>query len=138
MADTVRKVDYFYAMMPDTPGQGAKVLAGLAADGVDLLALSAFPSGRRSQLDLIPADSAKLKRAAKKLGIALSERKTGFLIQGDDRVGALTGIAEALGNAKINITAIDALTTGEGRYGALLWVKPESVAKAAKVLGAQK
>src|SRR6266581_3547705 len=38
--------------------------------------------------------------------------------------------------AKINVTGCDAVAGGEGRYGALLWVKPQEVQKAAKVLGA--
>ena len=137
MADTIRKVDYFYTMVSDKPGQAAMVLSGLAAEGVDLLALSGFPSGRRAQVDLVPADSAKFKRAAKKLGVTLSARKTGFLAQGQDRVGAIADIAETLAAAKINVTAIDAVSAGEGRFGAIFWVKPQSVAKAAKVLGAK-
>ncbi len=40
-----------------------------------------------------------------------------------------------LAKAKINVTAIDAVSAGEGRYGAIFWVKPQDVAKAAKVLG---
>lgn len=137
MSDTLRKVDYFYTMLPNTPGQGAKVMAGLAAAGVNLLAFSGFPAGRRAQLDLVPEDSAKLKRAAKKLGIALSAKKTGFLVAGEDRVGALTGILDALAAAKVNVTAVDAVSSGKGRYGAIFWVKPQSVAKAAKLLGAK-
>ncbi len=137
MSDTLRKVDYFYTTLPNTPGQAAKVLAGLAAEGVDLLAFSAFPSARRSQLDLVPADTAKLTRAAKKLGIKLSGKKTGFLVQGTDRVGAMTGTLDALGAAKINVTACDVVAAGEGRFGAIFWVKPQSVAKAARLLGAR-
>jgi hypothetical protein len=137
MSDTIRKVDYFYTMVPNRAGQAAAILAGLADAGVDLLAFSGFPSGRRSQLDLVPADSAKLKRAAKKLGIALSARKSGFLVRGTDRVGALKRVVGTLAKARINITAIDAVTGGGGRYGAILWVKPKSVAKAARLLGAR-
>jgi len=137
VSTTVRKVDYFYVTLANTTGQGAKVLSDLAAEGVNLLALTAFPSGRRAQLDLIPEDSAALKRAAKKLGLTLSARKTGFLLQGDDRVGALTDALGALAEAKINVTAGNALATGDGRFGAIFWVKPESVAKAAKALGAR-
>lgn len=137
MNDTVRKVDYFYTMIPNKPGEGARVLSALAGEGVDLLALSGFPSGRRSQLDLVPADPATLRRAAKKLGLALSARKTGFLLQGSDRVGALTDVANALAAAGVNLTAIDAVAAGAGRFGAIFWVKPASVAKAARVLGAK-
>jgi len=137
MTDSVRKVDYFYTMVPNTAGQGSKILAALAAEGVNLLAFSGFPSGKRAQLDLVPEDSAALKRAAKKLKLKLSLRKFGFLVQGDDRVGAMTGILDALAKAKISVTACDAVTAGEGRYGAIFWVKPAAVAKTSKAIGAR-
>jgi hypothetical protein len=137
MADEIRKVDYFYVMLPDKPGEGVKVLAALADAGVNLLALSAFPSGRRAQLDLVPEDSAKLKQAVKKLGLTLSVRKTGFLVQGGDRVGALIDMLRKLADKKINVTAADAVTAGDGRYGAIFWVDAASVAKAAKAIGAR-
>ena len=137
MTDSVRKVDYFYTMVPNTAGQGSKILAALAAEGVNLLAFSGFPSGKRAQLDLVPEDSAALKRAAKKLKLKLSLRKSGFLVQGNDRVGAMTGILDGLAKAKISVTACDAVTAGEGRYGAIFWVKPAAVAKASKAIGAR-
>ena len=92
MADTVRKVDYFYTIVPNTAGQGSRILSELAAEGVNLLAFSGFPSGRRAQLDLVPEDSAALKRAAKKMKLELSVRKSGFLIQGDDQLKGVNGI----------------------------------------------
>jgi hypothetical protein len=137
MSERLRKVDYFYVMMANAAGQGAKIMDGLAAEGVNLLACSGFPSGRRAQLDLVPEDSTKLKRAAKKLGIELSVRKTGFLYQATDRAGALTGILDKLAAAKINVTALDAVASGDGRFGAIFWVKPDKVAKAARLLGAK-
>ena len=137
MSDRLRKVEYFYVMVPNKAGQGAKVAAGLAAAGVNLLAFSGFPSGRQTQLDLMPEDSGKLKRAAKKLGLKLSKKKSGFLYQADDRVGAMTRIFEKLAEAKINVIAVDAVCSGKGRFGAIFWVKPQAVAKAAKLLGAK-
>jgi hypothetical protein len=138
MDNTVRNVEYFYVMVPNSPGQAAKIMSGLAEEGVNLLAFSGFPSGRRAQLDLIPEDSAALKRAAKKLGLTLSAKKTGFLVQGEDRVGAMTDLLDRLATAKVNITAVDAVTSGDGRFGAIFWVAPESVAKAKKLLGAKR
>src|SRR5690349_14814113 len=137
MMENVRKVDYFYTMVPNTAGQGSAILAGLATEGVNLLAFSGFPSGRRAQLDLVPEDSAALKRAAKKMKLTLSPRKSGFLVQGDDRAGAMTGILDALAKAKISVTACDAVTAGDGRFGAIFWVKPAALAKAAKAIGAK-
>ena len=51
MSDTVGKVDYFYVVVPDRPGECAKVLSALAAAGINLLAFSGFPSARKGQLD---------------------------------------------------------------------------------------
>jgi hypothetical protein len=127
-------VDYFYVTVSNSAGQGARVLEDLANEGVNLLAFSGFPSGRKAQLDLVPEDSAQLKRAAKKLGLALSERKSGFLLHGDDRVGAMTAVLNSLAAAGINVTAMDAVTSGEGRFGAIFWVKPEDVARTARLL----
>jgi hypothetical protein len=137
MADRLRKVDYFYVMVPNTAGQGSKILAGLAGEGVNLLAFSGFPSGGKGQIDLVPDNSAKLRRAAKKLKLKLSKRKTGFLLQGADRVGAMTRPLKKLAAAKISVTAMDAVTGGAGRFGAIFWVKPKNVAKAARLLGAR-
>ena len=102
MSNSLRKVDYFHVMIPNRAGQASKIAAALAAAGVNLLAFSGFPSGKLTQLDLMPEDSAKLKRAA-----------------------------------KINLIAVDAVTAGKGRFGAIFWVKREAVVKTAKVLGAK-
>lgn len=136
MSDRVRKVDYFYVTVSDTPGQAAKVLSGLAELGVNLLAFSGFPRGSKGQLDLVPEDSAALGRAAKKLKLKLSKKKSGFLLQGSDRVGAMTKTLNTLAEAKINITALDAVAGG-GRFAAIFWVKPKKVAKAARLLRAK-
>ena len=135
MAETIRQVDYFYVQTPDKPGEAARALAAIKEAGVNLLAFSGFPSGRRAQLDFIPADSEAFKKAARHAGLKLSARKTGFLIQGSDRVGAVGDILGKLAAAKINVTAVDAICAGEDRYGAILWVKPPAVRRAAKALG---
>lgn len=136
MSDRVQRVDYFYVMVPNTAGQAAKVLAGLAAQGVNLIAFSGFPSGGKGQLDLVPENSARLRRAAKKLKLKLSKKKSGFLLRGSDRVGAMTKTLNTLAAARINVTAMDAVADG-GRFAAIFWVKPKKVAKAAKLLRAK-
>jgi hypothetical protein len=136
MAETVGTVDYFYIETPDKPGEAARVLLALRDAGVNLLAFTAFPHGRKSQLDFIPEDVVTFKTAAKSAGLKLSPKKTGFLIQGEDRPGAIAEILEKLASARINVTATDAVCSGGGRYGAILWVKPPDLVKAAKALGA--
>lgn len=136
MTDMIRRVEYYYTTAPDKPGEGARLLGILRSAGVNLLAFTSFPSARKAQVDFVPADPAAFVAAAKNAKIKLSRPKTAFLIEGDDRVGALADTMRKLGAAKINVTAVDAVTAGIGRYGAILWVKPRDVKKAAEVLGA--
>lgn len=136
MADTIRRASYYYTTAPDKPGQGARLLGVLRDAGVNLRALHAFPSARKSQVDFVPSDEALFLAAAKGAKIKLSKPKTAFLIEGDDRPGALAALLARLGAAKINVTAVTGLCAGMGRYGAILWVKPRDVNKAASALGA--
>jgi hypothetical protein len=135
MADTVRIVEYFYVLAPNKAGEGARALTTLKDAGVNLLAFSGFPQGRRAQMDFIPADPAAFKQAAKKAKWKVVGSKRGFLVQGDDRVGAVADLLERLGSANINVTAIDAVSVTE-RYGAIFWVAPKDVKRAAALLGA--
>lgn len=135
MPDTIRKVDYFYVTAPDKPGEGGRIFGSLREAGVNLLAVQAFPSARKTQVDVVPADSVAFLSAAKSAGLKVSKPKVVFLIEGDDRVGALTSTMSRLGAAGVNVTAVTAVRTGTGRYGALLWVKPKDVRKAAETLG---
>lgn len=136
MAETIRKVDYFYIETPNKPGEGAKALALLRDQDVNLLAFSGFPQGRKAQIDFIPEDAVAFKAAARKAGLKLSAKKTGFLLQGEDQPGVIANLMAKLAAVSVNITAIDAVCAGNGRYGAILWVKPTDVRKAAKALGA--
>ncbi len=138
MTDTIRRVDYFYIDTPNKPGEAARALSTLKDAGINLLAFTGFPKGRRAQLDFIPADSAAFVRVAKKAKWKLSAKKSGFLIRGEDRPGALSDVMNKLAAAKINVTAVDAVCAGADRWGAILWVKPRDLARAAKALGASR
>jgi len=135
MPDTVRLVDYFYVETSDRPGEGARLLRILKDTGVNLLAFHAFPQGRRAQLDFVPSDPAAFRAAAKRAGLKVTGPKKAFVINGEERVGALVDYFTKLAEAKINVTATDAVAAGVGRFGAILWVKPRDVKRAAKALG---
>jgi hypothetical protein len=136
MADTVRVVEYFYVMAPQKPGVGAALLAELRQAGVNLIAFTGFPSGRGAQIDFVPEDAAAFRAVAKKAKWKLTGPKRALLAMGDDRPGVIAEIMHRLADAKINVTAIDALCAGSGRYGAILWVAPRDVTRAARTLGA--
>lgn len=134
MAEMVRQVDYFYVEVPNKVGEGAKVLRAVKDAGVNLLAFSGFPSGHRAQLDFFPADAAAFKQVAKANRWKLIGPKRGFLVEGDDRIGAVADLVAKLADAKIDVIAIDAVSVSE-RYGALCWVAARDVKKAATLLG---
>jgi hypothetical protein len=137
VADTVRRVEYYYVTVPDTPGEGQRILSALKESGVNLLAFLGFPlGGGQSQLDLVPEDPGLLKETAEQADIALSEAKQAFLLQGDDRVGAVADATAKLAEAGINLTAAAATGAGAGRYGMILWVAPADYEQAAAALGA--
>jgi hypothetical protein len=138
MTDMIRRVDYFYIVTPNKPGEAARALSTLKDAGINLLAFTGFPKGRRAQLDFIPADTAAFVRVAKRAKWKLSAKKSGFLIQGEDRPGALSDIMNKLAAAKVNVTAVDAVCAGADRWGAILWVKPRDLTRAAKALGASR
>lgn len=137
MSDTIRLVEYFYVMAANKPGEGARALATLREAGVNLLAFSGFPNGRRAQLDFVPDDAATFKQAAKKAKWKVVGPKRGFLVTGDDRMGAVAELLDRLASKKINVTAVDAVSVG-GKYGALLWVASKDVTRAAALIGASR
>src|SRR6266496_1855865 len=114
----IRKVAYFSMQVPNRPGVGAAMLQSIAEGRQNLLAFTGFPSAGGAQVDFVPT-------------------KPAFLVQGEDRVGALVRILDALAKARINMVAMDAVTAGSRRFGAIFWVKPKDVARASRLLRAK-
>jgi hypothetical protein len=135
MADLIRTAQYFKVQIADKPGELAGMLAPLREAGVNLLAVHAFPRNRRTQVDVVPEDSTSFKNIAKVYKWKMQGPKMCLLVDGDDRPGALADLTDRLGSAKINLIAVTGLCAGQGRFGAILWVKPGDVKKAAKVFG---
>jgi ACT domain-containing protein len=133
----IRKVAYFSMQVPNRPGVGVEMLKSIAKGRQNLLAFTGFPNGARAQVDFVPADPAAFAAGARKKGVKLGKKKTAFLVQGEDRVGALLRVLEKLARAKINMVAMDAVTAGRRRFGAIFWVKPKDVARASRLLGAR-
>ena len=137
MATLIRKAAYFSMHTANRVGQCAKLLNGLRDAGINLLAFTGFPNAGRAQVDFVPDDVGKFQRAASRLGLNVSKRKTAFIATGDDRPGVIAAISERLAKAGINMVAMDGVAAGKRRFGAIFWVKPRDVNKAARVLGAK-
>lgn len=138
MPDVVKKVTYCNTIVANRAAAGAKVLAELQRMGVNLTAFSGFPApGGKAQLDFVAEDIAAVRRVFKRNGWALSRPKKGFLIYGSDGAGAAFRHIKKLGAEKISITAADAVYAGRGRFGMILWVRPDDYRRAARILKAK-
>src|SRR2546428_7779750 len=103
-------------MVPDKPGEGARILAELKSAGINLVAYSGFPSGRGAQLDLVPTDPAAFQAVARQKKWKVKGPNRTFLIEGDDPPPACSGVLGRLAAGKVNVTAMDAVAPGGGRY----------------------
>ncbi|MEX2525725.1 MAG: hypothetical protein WD750_12265 [Gammaproteobacteria bacterium] len=138
MAYQTRKVKYCHVTVPSRPGQGTRILEPLKDAGVNLLAFTGFPvGGRKAQVDLVTDDIRGVQRVAKENDWRLSKVKKGFLVQGTDEIGAVDKVLSRLADEDINVTAVDAVAAGKGRFGMIFWVNPAKYNKAARVLKAK-
>lgn len=134
--ERIERIEYYYTVVPNRVGAGAEVFNKLKAQRVNLLAFNGFPlSAERSQLDLVPSSGVALVAAAQKAGIKLVGPKVAFLVSEWEHLGAVADILGKLEQAGVNVTAMQAIETGDWRYGAILWVKPRDIGKAAEALG---
>jgi hypothetical protein len=136
MAFSVRRIDYFYVTLTDSVDIGYDVLSQLAAQGVNLVAITAVPFGpTRTQLTVFPEDTAKMRLTAEQANIPLDGPHPALAVQGDDEVGALAAIHEKLRDANVHIFASTGVADGRGGYGYIIYVRPEEYERAAKALG---
>ena len=135
MSYKIRKLNYYYAITQDKPGEAHKILSVLADVGVNQLAFNTMQMGpERAQITLFPEDESLLLNVAKKARLNLDGPYKAILVQGTDEMGALVEVHEKLYNANINIASSTAIADGSGSYGYLIYVRPDDYDKAAEAL----
>lgn len=136
MTFTVRRIDYFYIMIEDTPEVGYQVLSQLSEQNVNLVAITAVPFGpARTQLTVFPDETSEMQRIAKQANISLDGPHPALVVQGDDEVGALVQIHEKLRDANVHVFASTGVADGRGGYGYVIYVRPDEHQRAAEALG---
>lgn len=136
MAHQIRRVDYYNVSVKDEPGEAYRFLSQLADLGINLLAFTAVPTGQNSaQLTLFPESSMHFQQKAKQAGLPFVGPNPAFLINGDDRLGALVELHDALFKARVNIIASSGVTDGQGKFGYVMYIAPNDYERAAKALG---
>jgi hypothetical protein len=137
MVDLVEKIHCQGILTDDDTARTAEIIDALTDSGIDLLALlETQHSPGRAQVDLITRDSELLAETADEMGWTLSERRPGFLVQGNDRPNAVSETLTRLADAQIQVASVHAISAGPGRFGALVLVKPAEEQRASDVLQA--
>jgi hypothetical protein len=136
MPATIRRVDYFYTVVDDKPGESYQLLSHLASAEVNLLAFNGIPLGmEKTQLVVFPEDSSRLHTAAAREGLQLQGPHHAFLIHGDDQLFSLIDFHKRLYDAGLNVVCATGVTDGRGGWGYIIYVRNEDFEKAAEVLG---
>lgn len=131
MTDEISVVKYVSVKVGDKPGEGRRLLEHISEKGINLIGFSAMPLGDgQTQLNFITDRVEKLLEAAADAGVELEGPGQAFMVQGDDRIGALHQHHLTLANAGVNVCCSSGVG-GKDRFYFLLWVKPEDFDKAA-------
>lgn len=132
----MKVVKEFSISLVNKPGVLANVLKTLSKAKVDGVAMSLSDSQDLGVLRLVAAQSDLAEKALKQLNIPMTETDVLQIVL-SNKSGALADVAEKLAKAHINIAY--AYCTSGGRGGKTTGIlNVESIAKAMKVLGAEK
>ena len=86
-------------------------------------AFAAIPLGpEHTQLVFFPDDPQRLTQIADTVGFALTGPQRAFLVQGDDRLGAIADIYGKLSQVEVSVYASTGVTDGRGGFGYILWI----------------
>ena len=136
MATQIRKIQYYNITVKDQPGEAFKVLTYLKDLGVNMQAFAAIPMGPNTMvLTVFPDEPGKLSNEMRFSGKSVDGPHFAILVQGVDEIGALTGIHEKLFEAGVNVSAANGVSTGQGRFGYIIYIRSDEFEKAVNALG---
>jgi hypothetical protein len=133
MAITVKKITLWRGQVENKPGVLGKVLEPLA--GVDLQVVMGYGlhgEKNKAAIELYPVSGKKTIAAAKAAGLCASSIPT-LLVEGDNRPGLGSAIADAIADAGINVGFLVAQVVGK-KFSAVMGFEDEAASRKATAL----
>lgn len=131
----VKRISVHCIEIEDKPGSFQELLAKVASANVDLLCAAAFSAGEgRGRVYISAKDPQALKACMQEAGIEVTSA-AGFIVSGDDKVGAAAQSLKGLADANISGVAGAAMVC-DGQYQMLVVVDAADGDAAEKALGA--
>ena len=131
----VRRITVHCLEIEDKPGSLQKLLAEAASANVDMLCFAAFSAGGgRGRVYVSAKKPEGLKACALEAGIEVTDA-AGFIISGEDKVGAAAEALKGLADAGISGVAGTAMVC-DGQYQMLVVVDAGDGDAAERALGA--
>lgn len=129
----VKRITIHCLEIEDKPGSLQKLLAKVAQAGIDLQCFTAFSAGGgRGRVCISAKDPQAFKSCAQQAGIETTDA-AGFILTGEDRVGAAAEALKPLADANISGVAGAAMVCN-GQYHLLVVVEAADGDAAQKVL----
>ncbi len=127
MPVSVKRITLWRGEIDNTPGALAAVMQPLAGAGANLKVMmgyrhTAVKKGK-AILEIFPVSGRKVTAAAEAAGLSGSDIPT-LLVEGDDRPGLASAIANGIADAGINIAFCMAQVVGD-RYSAVIGFESE-------------
>jgi hypothetical protein len=132
MAVTVKKITLWRGEVENKPGALAGVLGPLAGAGVDLQIVMGYHYhgvANKAAIELFPVSGKKALTAARQAGLEVSSIPA-LLVEGDNRPGLGSAIAEAIAAAGINLGFLVAQVLGT-KFSAVMGFEDEEAARKA-------
>lgn len=134
----VQRVKHFSIDIEDEAGSGARVLAALRDNDVDLVALWGYPvAAGKARLEIVPENADRFIAAAKAANLEVGQPTTAFYLRADDRRGALAEALDLLARASVTLSAAHAVSDMEGHFGAIIYVPQSELAQATAALNSR-
>jgi hypothetical protein len=131
----VKQIKVHCLEIEDKPGSLQGLLSQAASEGVDFQCFAAFSAGEgKGMVYLSAKDAGALEGCAAKSGLSV-ESAAGFIISGEDKVGAASEALKSLAEAGVNGVAGAAMVC-DGEYQMLVVVSEADAGAAASALGA--